>query len=153
MNHSIGVEGAFLNSAFGAQAIHVFIEAYERQRRPVPLELIFPAVAIAFNGDIRDELSGNQTSNLVSVIGSNPQLKVGLSDASRALNSFAWRSLGVLVAAGRVELKRDGTLTSSQPVQSVPDSDKCISAMKLMGTLCGKIGDPTTVFALLEVQP
>lgn len=147
------VESAFLNPAFGASAIHAYVTSYEKQGKAVPVETIFPCMAIAFNGDLRDELSGNQTSNLVSVLGANPQLKVGLAEATQTLQRFTWRSLAVLVAAGRVELAPDGLLKSKVSPAQVSDSDRCISSMRLLGTLAGKVGDPTTLFALLEVRP
>jgi hypothetical protein len=153
MSQAPTVEGAFLNAAFGAQAIHAFVDAYERHQKPVPLELLFPAAALAFNGDLRGELSGNQTSNLVAVIGANPRLKVGLSEAAQALTPFVWRSLGMLLVTGRVRLEPGGQLASTVGPENAADSDRCLYSMRLLGTLCGKVGDPTTVFSLLEVQP
>ena len=150
-------EARHFNPAYCGALVYEFVRSYEKARGgPVPLVLVFCALAVALHPATRERLPRSTITGLFPWLEDNSDVRVGFGDRARDLTPYVREALRFAAARQAICFTRDGTVatgprrasfTPSALREMTRDVVDTVEATRRVARWFAAAGDPATILS------
>lgn len=153
---------SLLNPAFCSLILAECVSGYTKESKSgFPVSLCFAALPMVLHKPTRGALPGSVSTKLHSWIHKNRTLQIGFHKRAKDLVPHTWEAIAFGMSAGLFTVSSGGELEceGERKKRKLPawsaDSEPvdCAKASHFVGRWLARIGDESTVFAMLGIMP